>query len=168
MSSNGYICGWCGIDDGQFDARAVISDMQNCFSTDAKPLNVRQTHFMINTSGELYSGTSGIEVAIIGNPYWRDRELAALAANHGNAVACHNAYHSAGTGFLDKLAGRFLVVIRDLEKDRLVIAIDRIGQQQCYYSIIGQGVVFGTRADSVVSHPKVHRHVSSQGIYNYI
>ena len=110
----------------------------------------------------------GLVVGIAGHPYWRQAELSMLARTRDPASALAAAYRRYGEGLLQELAGDFVIAVLDPKARRLLVAIDRMGQFPLHYARCGQGLVFGTTADSVLAHPGVERRITPEGLYLYL
>ncbi len=119
-------------------------------------------------AGGVALSASGILTAIGGHYHWSRSDLEAIARERGAAAAVAEAYNAFGRAFLKFLRGAFVVVIIDIPNDRLLAAIDRIGQQQLYYAKVPGGLAFGSTAGSIRRYPQAGSGLSEQGIYNYI
>ena len=106
--------------------------------------------------------------AISGRPRWSDPELAAAAAKDGNARALLSAYRQYGDSLLQKVSGSFALSVIDEREDRALLAVDRIGiRPLCYAQTADGGLVFGSTATSVVSHPAVRKAISHESVYRF-
>lgn len=114
------------------------------------------------------SAGDGPVVAIGGHPVWRDAHLAGVAAARGDAAALLEAHARHGEGLLDLLGGAFALVVVDPERQRLLAAIDRTGQESLYYAGVGDGVAVATRAGLLLGHPGVDRGIDPQSIHDYL
>ena len=162
MISNAYLCGWYGTECPE-SARSM---MQACFSAEKvewfsnERLNIALTADVANLPGK-------VDVAIVGEPYWKNADLEKQASEHGHAQVIARIYLEKDMHFLDILAGRFSIVLFDHHSEQVVLCLDKMGQQHLYYAQSGNNLVFASRADAVVSHPIIDRKISNQGIYNY-
>ncbi len=73
-----------------------------------------------------------------------------------------------GKDYLALIHGGFVLILADYRKQKLVLAIDIIGQKSLYYAQTSTGLVFGSHADVVIAHPDVSNEISSQSIYDYV
>ncbi len=106
--------------------------------------------------------------AISGRPHWSEPELAAAAAKEGDARALLSAYRKYGDALLQKVSGSFALAVVDEREDRALLAVDRMGiRPLCYAQTADGGLVLGSTATSVVSHPAVHKSVSNESIYRF-
>lgn len=102
-----------------------------------------------------------------GHIYW-DESIALEHALEPTADGIYKAYTKFGDKFLKHMRGAYSLVIVDRSKKITLMALDRIGQKNLYYSMTRSGVVFGNKLSDVVKHPAVKNSISSQTIYNYI
>ncbi|WP_367154627.1 asparagine synthetase B [Methylomonas sp. HYX-M1] len=56
----------------------------------------------------------------------------------------------------------------DSKQNRLLLATDPIGLKHIYYAEIANGIVFGSNADLVISHPAVDSSIDPQTVYDYV
>ncbi len=77
-------------------------------------------------------------------------------------------YLEDGEKFIEEIPGAFTVMLADQENNKLILAIDRLGQHSLYYALTNNGLVFGSTADSVIEHPEVSSEISRQSIYDYV
>jgi asparagine synthase (glutamine-hydrolysing) len=118
--------------------------------------------------GSVYHAPDGAVAVIVGFPRWRNPELAKIAVNEGHARALSEAYRCRGERFWTELGGAFSLAIIDTVADKVLLAIDRIGQQHLFYAATEHGLVFGSRADHIIAHPDVSAEISDQALYDYI
>lgn len=77
-------------------------------------------------------------------------------------------YEENGEQFLSKMSGGFSLVLIDQEKQKIILAIDPIGQKSLYYAQTKNGLIFGSTADSIIQHPDVGNEIALQSIYDYV
>jgi asparagine synthase (glutamine-hydrolysing) len=118
--------------------------------------------------GDAHRGPDGVLAAITGFPRWKDPALAEIAIGQGHAAALAEAYRRKGEKLAGELRGAFSLAVVDSARNRVLLALDRIGQQHLYWARIPGGLVFGSTADSVLRHPEVSREIDSQALYDYI
>ncbi len=108
-------------------------------------------------------------IVIVGRPRWKAAALQETARTNGHAGALKQAFLENGSAFLEDLVGSFALAIADRERDRVLLAIDRMGiQTLCYASQPGSGLIFGTSADVVAGHPGLTPEVDPQALYHYL
>nr|WP_231561781.1 asparagine synthase-related protein [Nitrosococcus oceani] len=110
----------------------------------------------------------GWMAAITGQPWWSDPEIGDIARERGESDALGEAYRRYGVELLQRLHGAFAIVILDSRSGRAFAAVDRVGQESLYYTVVDGGFIFGSNADCVQIHPSVDSSLSPQGIYNYV
>jgi asparagine synthase (glutamine-hydrolysing) len=162
------LCGWLQTSINDSLTATVLENMVQGLQPDLNALQARRLGAGCATQGYLVMLPDGLITAIVGEPYWSDRELARLAAEQSHAYALAEAYRRYTTGLFEYLHGAFSLVALDPVSKRLLAAIDRIGQQPLYYATPPGGIVFGSTADSVRAHPQVGSRLSNQGLFNYL
>ncbi len=107
--------------------------------------------------------------ALEGEPRWSSAEFAAIAETHGHAATLKEVYRRHGQALLAHLHGPFSFVLVDHAERKALLAIDRFGIHSMFFAVPRSGgLVFGSTADSVRSHPGVTSTISLQAIYNYL
>ena len=107
-------------------------------------------------------------VGIIGSPRWRHAGLAEEQQKHGSAAALRRAYRKYGLELFERIVGAFAFAILDPSANRALLAVDRMGIHQLYYSSHDHQLVFGSSADLVRTHPAVGATIPLQAVYNYL
>jgi asparagine synthase (glutamine-hydrolysing) len=107
-------------------------------------------------------------VGILGQVTWKDTELVRIAESSGATAAVARAYEMHGTDCVKHMHGPFALALFDDARKCGVVAIDRMAVRNMYYARAAGGLVFGTRARAVTVHADVGRHLSPQGIFNYL
>ncbi len=77
-------------------------------------------------------------------------------------------YQQQGSEFISKLTDPSALVLIDEQRQALVLATDPLGLCHIYYAQTANGIVFGSSADYVISHPDVNDAISMQSIYDYV
>jgi asparagine synthase (glutamine-hydrolysing) len=96
------------------------------------------------------------------------------ARGHTFRTACDteclvHLYEEDGPEFVRHLNGMFALAIWDRRRSRLVLARDRMGQKPLFYAATsGGGLVFGSEAKAVVTHPEVDRRLDPGGLARYL
>jgi len=168
MSNNGMVCGWYETSEGGFDSQLVIKNMLQFFNKNIDTAKSISSYSCIASNGDIDKNTNGIVTAISGRPSWNNRKYANIAVDCGHATSLRIAYQELGLELFDVISGQFTICILDPENERLVLAVDKIGLQHCFYAKSKNGIVFASRADAVVAHPSIKKEINTQSIYNYI
>ena len=111
---------------------------------------------------------NGCYAVITGRPYWHDEKLASIANINNHASALLIAYLDQGEHCLDSLQGNFALAIIDPGQRKLLLAIDRIGNEALHYTSINDGIAFASRAASLLTLPDISRELNQQALYNYL
>ncbi len=107
-------------------------------------------------------------VSILGQASWESRELEHIARESGAATALLRAYRESGAECVTQMHGPFALAVLDAERNRGLIAIDRMAIRSLCYAVIPDGIVVASTADAVAAHPKVGRSLCRQSIFNYL
>ena len=70
--------------------------------------------------------------------------------------------------FLESNPTEQALIIIDEKQQKLILATDTIGLTNLYYALTKKGLVFGSSADSIISHPEVKSDISAQSVYDYV
>ncbi|MFZ3475610.1 asparagine synthase (glutamine-hydrolyzing) [Streptomyces sp. 4.24] len=81
-----------------------------------------------------------------------------------DAELAGRAYLRWGERFAEHLDGAFAVVVWDARTAELVVARDRMGNQQLFYYRHGSGVLFGTERKAILAHPGVEPVIDADGL----
>lgn len=159
------LAGWCGASDDAVSVAASI--VKGVHPQVSEALNQAQkTDFFSGTclsTNVLVAKQGDSTLLIQGKPRWQgNSDTSSLVES------ALTAYRHEGNTFIRKLTGVFSVLLFDAEQKKVLLAVDRIGQKSLYYSAGDAGLVFGSRADIVVAHPRVKREISPQAIYDYV
>lgn len=168
MAANGFLCGWYGPSNFSLDSQLVLKKMGEYFPQRDASVSINDTDLKMLATGDTSILANEIEISIFGVPYWKDDELNEHSKTYGVAATCGRLYQEKGIELLSLLAGKFVLTINDKKQKKFIIALDRIGQQHCFFSHVGENLVFASRADAVAEHPKVLGKISNQGVFNYV
>ena len=168
MSVNSYLCGWYSENSAGHKGDGILQVMQERYSSCMPAQNLVSEKYSIAAQNSEVATDENIKVVITGQPYWKIDELNEYAKNHNHAATVLYAYKNMGMRFLDNLRGRFVFAIYNGYTDQVILGVDRMGQQHCYYAQKGQCLVFASRADAVVAHPFIDAQLDMQSLYNYV
>lgn len=167
------LCGWIGDPRAEGEARGLLT---NCIarvpalsgSTDALFVGDTGALAARGASPSVLAGTRTLAAACVGELRWNDADLAAIAADRGDAEALLEAWRRHGFDLLERIRGAFTLAVLDLAANRALIAVDRLGRHGMCYAQRGTALLFGTTTDSIAAHPVTQASVSPQAIYNYL
>ena len=77
-------------------------------------------------------------------------------------------YEVWGMDVLTRLRGMFAVGIWDRGQERLLLARDRMGEKPLYFTLLGDGLLFGSEIKALLEHPGVGRSVCDEGLVSYL
>ena len=125
-----------------------------------QPMSNEDGSIWITYNGEIYN-----------EPALRER---LLNQGHQYRTRCDtesivHLYEEVGLDFPRDLNGMFALAIWDEPRHRLILARDRMGQKPLYYTLTDRGgIVFGSEAKAVLTHPDVPRQLDPDGLAHYL
>lgn len=114
------------------------------------------------------SSNESFSAAIIGQPRWKNSELATKAEINGHASALLHAYQTMGDRLSEVLQGNFSFLIINHQDKSLLASVDRLGKYPLYYTETDHAFILASQAGIVAQQTENKKVISSQGIYNYI
>ncbi|MGD7035832.1 asparagine synthetase B family protein [Methylotuvimicrobium buryatense] len=153
----GFIAGWFGTGIDRNQASELAESLKGCApESTKKTIGIRITDSFVLVSDDKRSlEQGGCRLALTGHGFG---PLEAIVEN----------YKAKGADFIKDMQGAFTLMFFDESEKRLLLATDRLGQNNLYYAQTPNGIVFGSTADSVVAHPEVSSEISRQSIYDYV
>ncbi len=94
--------------------------------------------------------------------------MKALAEQQGIAAALASGYAEYSQDIFKLLFGSFCCAIIDTAAKRVLIAIDRLGQEAMYYRTTDEMLHFGSSASTVLASDEDEPSLLNQGLYNYL
>lgn len=109
----------------------------------------------------------GVQVVLRGQPCWTDGDAdgPTVAAT---ATSILQRYRVKGDAFLESLAGRFALAVLDTNRNRALLAIDRLGIERLAYAAGAGRLAFGTSAKNVARCPSVSAGINRQALFDYL
>src|SRR5205085_9751221 len=113
-------------------------------------------------------------IAYNGEVYNHERLRPALMAQGYNyrsrtdTEAILHLYEARGLDFVHDLEGDFAIAIWDANKQRLLLARDRVGVKPLYYATAGGRLIFASEIKAILEHPAVTREVDEEALYHYL
>lgn len=172
MTTRRVLCGWVNFDEraASHDALAGMLAAEGLGPADVQVQAseigmVAYTHPACTTATDL---GAGCVAAVLGRPHWPDAALRARAEAEGHAAAALVAWRDAGENLLQAMRGNFALVLIDIRKRGVLLAIDRTGTERLCFARTGSALVFSTSARAVARHPLVSAPVDRQALYEYL
>ena len=164
------VCGWMGGNTGE--APRILATMAKGLPASGHPLTLAAgPAAALLETGFVPAGvapTDDFHCSITGDFHWVPGEWADLARQRGHRAALAAAWRHHGEQVLQHLRGHFALVILDPERERALLAVDRIGAYPMCYSLSKNStLVFGSTTDSVLAHPEIGNNLSLQSVYDY-
>jgi len=79
-----------------------------------------------------------------------------------------NLFEKYGENFLGKLNGMFAIAIYDFQKQRLLLARDRMGKKPLYYSVVNNNIIFCSELKALLKHPLINADLNLESLYHYL
>ncbi len=153
----GFIAGWYGTGIDRNQAPELAESLKSCAPESTKrTIGIRIAESFAFVSDDQRSLEQGhYRLALTGHGF---EPLDAIVEN----------YKAKGADFIKDMQGAFTLMLFDESEKRLLLATDRLGQNNLYYAQTPNGIVFGSTADGVIAHPEVSSEISRQSIYDYV
>jgi asparagine synthase (glutamine-hydrolysing) len=145
-----------------------LEDMLRALNSSLPTSNVVEPGFSCATTGDCAPLGDHGHVFLLGQPYYKDSELAATATGEGPAAAISRAYQASANNFLQEIHGEFSFCIIDDKHDRVIVGTDRFGRYPLYYRLTANGISWGTSAAPVMALKESSAEITAQGVYNYV
>lgn len=87
--------------------------------------------------------------------------------SHSDSEVVLNGLSMHGKDFINKLDGQFAIFFVDLNKKKILLTRDRLGQKPLYYFLSKEDLIFSSNLISVIKTAKEYK-FSNQEIFNYI
>jgi asparagine synthase (glutamine-hydrolysing) len=126
----------------------------------AQPMSNEDGSIWVSYNGEIYN----------------ELELRAPLEAKGHRYRTHcdtetlvHLYEEEGLDFVRRLNGMFALALWDRNRDRLVLARDRMGQKPLFYGALpGGGLAFGSEPKAVLAHPEIGRAIDRDSLVRYL
>ncbi len=77
-------------------------------------------------------------------------------------------YEEYGVDCLQYLEGMFAFALWDSEKERLLIARDRMGEKPLHYGVFGGQLIFGSELKGILAHPRSKKELCMEALQKYL
>ena len=77
-------------------------------------------------------------------------------------------YEERGLDFLQDIEGDFAIALWDGNRNRLLLARDRIGVKPLYYTIQNGRLIFASEIKAILAHPASSRQMDEESLYHYL
>jgi len=165
------ICGWMGqIADAAASDRILDQMLERCRggAPDAKGAGlIRDLSGHAATlagAGQVYA--DGEVVVCLTEPVMLSTGSAPAVPADAEAVA--RRYHAQGDVLLGHCHGSFGLVVMDLRRRKILMAVDRAGIRPLYFRRSGAAVVFASRLSALRELPDFQANLSDQALFDYL
>tara|TARA_R110002049_G_scaffold222275_1_gene393906 strand:- start:339 stop:2270 length:1932 start_codon:yes stop_codon:yes gene_type:complete len=149
-------------------AADCVDTMQKALQSSFPAVTESGDAFAVATTASSHQLTRGGVVVIGGRPHFRDADLDQLAQSQGIGAAVASGYDNHSQDIFKMLYGAFFCVIVDTHANRVLVAIDRLGQHAMYYHASDAALAFGGSAAEALACVDTASPLQNQGVYNYV
>ena len=108
----------------------------------SQPLRSEDGRVVATCNGEIYNFKAlRAELEGLGHTF----------ATHSDCEVIPHAYEQWGTGFVTRLRGMFAIALWDAERERLVLARDRLGKKPLYYAPVPGGLLYASEPAAILA-----------------
>lgn len=168
------ICGWLSVNHSAIENQQVIDRMTRLLTRfDSNPAQTTaQGSAALSvvakaSHAHLYE-KDGLLVGIWGRIKSRNKQLQADIDVKGMAAALADLWLQKGEKLFSDLGGEFVCCIVDSHARKVALAIDPLGTHTLYYQQLDNGILFGSSADVLLTHPQASQEINPQGLLNYL
>ena len=135
--------------------RLSIIDLQ----TGAQPLRSERGSVLATCNGEIYNFQA----------LRRDLEASGHRfATHSDCETIVHLYEERGIDFLQALRGMFAIALWDADRERLVLARDRLGVKPLYWAPVAGGIVYASEPGAILASGLVAARPDPEAIAQYL
>ncbi len=120
--------------------------------------------FAVSGSGAVQAAEPGIVIFAKGEMRWAEQRNRPLSRESAQEIVA--AYRRYGDAFLERLEGGFALAVVDLERRRVLLALDRMGIERLTYRVQGEAISFGTSAEDLARFPRAA--FDDQALYDFL
>lgn len=77
-------------------------------------------------------------------------------------------YEEYGTDCFSMLRGMFALALYDRNKDRMILARDKMGEKPLYWSIFNNTFIFASELKAITAHPEFSKNIDSRSLSQYL
>ncbi len=171
------ICGFTGLRDQALLERmtAILAhrgpDSVGFFSSPQASLGVRRLSLIDLTTGDQpLANEDGSVCLVLNGEIYNYRELRAELAprhrftTHSDAEVVVHLYEEAGEALLERLQGMFAFALWDANRNRLLLARDRLGIKPLYYAPHQGTLYFASEAKAILANPELPRRLNPRAV----
>lgn len=168
------LCGWFGYDANATEKIDLINRMGAALARfdDRRVQTFAERESALALAGNAAASRThhddGLLVAVCGRIDFLDWRFAHQAKTEGVAKTLGDGWHQKRERLFADIAGAFSLCILDTKAGEAVLAIDRMGVHSLSWQVCGEGLVFGSSTDAIVTHPLARPEIDYQGLYNYV
>jgi asparagine synthase (glutamine-hydrolysing) len=141
---------------GLAHARLAVIDIT---STGHQPMTTADGRYWVVFNGEIYNFQSlRAELEARGTTF----------RSHSDTEVLLEGYRAWGDRVIDRLRGMFAFALWDAQRERLLLARDRLGKKPLFWARIGNALVFGSELKALVAWPGLDRSIDHAAVHQYL
>ena len=167
------ICGWLETNCAAIENRQIIKRMTRpltCFDNSPVRTIIKDDCALSIAAAphlaHLYEADD-LLVVIYGDVKFKQATTQTDIPAANVAATLANQWRQQGKAVFATLSGEFVCCVLDRNTGELNLAVDPMGTRTLYYQPIRNGILFATRADSILAHPQAITDINPQSIFNY-
>jgi asparagine synthase (glutamine-hydrolysing) len=162
------ICGsYCASNSGIALQERVVK-LETALATSLPQVNRAESAYAFTTTGSIHPLKAGGVAILFGQPQFAQKHLYELAQAEGVASALAQGYEQHSQDVFRQLRGSYGGAIIDPQANRMLLAIDRMGQHALYYRAGDNRIDFGSSVSSILACAEHDESAMNQGIFNYV
>jgi len=135
--------------------RLAIIDL----TTGKQPVHNEDQSVWVVQNGEIYNYLElRAELEAKGHSFYTNSDTEAIV----------HAYEEYGCDAPKHLRGMFVFAVWDSNRQRLLLARDRVGKKPLLYSIAGNKLIFASEFQAILRHPDVSREINFEALNHYL
>jgi asparagine synthase (glutamine-hydrolysing) len=133
--------------------------------TDLQALDATESPLPRFLAGRGMAESPEMLLTVTGTPWWDVPGRGLASAQPAELL---DAYRAQGTGFFERLRGRFALAIIDAQRSRVCLAIDPMGIERLTWASKGGAIVFSDSAAAVAKSAPIRASLRPQAFYDYL
>lgn len=166
-------CGWLETNPAAMDNRQIMERMTKpltCFDNSPVQTIIKGDCALSIAAAphltHLYEADD-LLITIYGDIKFKQTSVQSDTRQGNVAAVLADQWRQRGKAVFATLAGEFVCCVYERNTGKLYLAVDPMGTRTLYYQPIHNGILFATRADSLLAHPQAITDINPQAIFNY-
>ena len=129
----------------------------------------------LETGRQPIDNEDGSVWVVLNGEIYNHRDLRALLETKGHTFktrsdteAIVHAYEEWDVAFVEQLRGMFAFALWDRQRQRLLLARDRVGKKPLYYATVGDRLIFASEIKALLAFPGLDRALDLEAVSDYL